>query len=446
AAALPFRSPCGRRPASGRQVVYHSRLKLGKWLLLVALLGGVVADARAQAIEELPKPMADWRSASLVGWHKNVRVATLDRWHAFGGLFFDRGIFRRFTPGMDHEYDMDVLTDGFTPAEDRQWYTRDHAIRSYLGSIHRSRFATKTEARHRIELGSNGKLQVDALQQEDLTAQRFFVEIGYAHAFSDRHTGGFSQTIAAYKPDLDFTLFYNYRAPQIGRIDLQLVFLDVANNFIFDVLGTDPVLEDTVRSYDKRPLLFDVYWRSTTTSRLRWEVVAGIQRPVSARVFTQRSSDLEFRWRERLHYGGFLLEYDHPIGTVGLYVTETSSAIARRATMTGTSYESAQSSRTATLYALAPIWRLQASLWLRAERYRDRQTGDNFDAASIHSEMDYLERRLTLQARLAYVPEQGFRVGLEYLVDCRLFHRDSHLINEYLQFLPWTPNGRLSAH
>lgn len=53
-----------------------------------------------------------------------------DRWHAYDGLFFDRGVLRRLTPAMDHEYDMDLLMYGFTADEDAAWYASDHAVRT----------------------------------------------------------------------------------------------------------------------------------------------------------------------------------------------------------------------------------------------------------------------------------------------------------------------------
>lgn len=406
--------------------------------------------ARAQAPSDTTRATAcGWRSASLVGWRDQVRTGALDRKHAYGGLFFDRGAFRRLTPTMDHEYDLDLLTYGFTAADDRRWYGSAHAVRTYMGSIHKSRFATTTRTRHRVGLSEHGDALFSAMQQEDLAAQRFFVELGYEHALAGDHRIGLRQTLAAYKPDLDLTLFYAYDSPPIGELQVEAVFLDVANNLIFDRLGVDPVLEDTVRSYRHRPFLLDVYWRSPLVHRFRAELSAGIQPAIRARVRSQGAAEIDFAWRERLHYLAMLLEYQHPRASGGLQVRHTYSAIDRRsaaASPNSTDYGSMQSSRSATLYLLAPIWKLRASAWLTAELYDDRQEGSGFDEASIPSEMDYFERRLTLQARLYYVPERGIRAGAEYLVDGRRFYRDADLMNSYLKFLPWSPNGRLAVH
>lgn len=390
-----------------------------------------------------------WRSATLRGWHTEIRTAVRDRRHAYGGLFFDRGVFRRLTPGMDHEYDIDLLTYGYTPVDDATWYAGDHGVRTFMGSIHKSRFATRTRFRHEVELASRHTALLDAMQQEDLTAQRFFIEMGYAYRLAPRHQVGFSQTIAAYKPDLDLTLFYTYETPTTGALRAELALLDVANNLIFERLGVDPVLEDTVRTYRRRPLLLDLTWRSPRIGRLRAEATIGMQSSTRAHVRSHQNPDDAFSWSEGLHYAGALVEYLHPLVTGGVIYHRTFSRMSREIEVAGggeAGYAAEQSSHAATLYALAPIWRLRAGLWLTAERYSDDQSGIEFGGASIPSAMRYRERRVTFQARADYVPSRGVRAGLAYLVDHRTFTEGGSLMNEYLRFLPWSPNGRVAAN
>ena len=390
-----------------------------------------------------------WRSATLRGWHTEIRTAVRDRRHAYGGLFFDRGVFRRLTPGMDHEYDIDLLTYGYTPADDAVWYARAHGIRTFMGSIHKSRFATRTRFRHEIQLMDRHTALLDAMQQEDLTAQRFFIEVGYAYQVAAQHHIGFSQTVASYKPDLDLTLFYTYQAPPIGTLRAELALLDVANNLIFERLGVDPVLEDTVRTYRRRPLLLDLTWRSPLIGPLRVEATVGIQPAARARVRSQQDSGVDFRWGERLRYAGALVEYRHPLATGGVIYHHTFSGMAREAEAAAgsdTKYSAQQSSHAATIYALAPIWRLRVGLWLTTERYSDNQSGTGFEGATIPSALRYRERRVTFQARADYIPRRGVRAGLAYLVDHRRFTDGASLMNEYLRFLPWSPNGRIAAN
>ena len=413
-----------------------------KAMSVAAPIGGIDDDPPADTTRL-------WRSATLRGWHTEIRTAVRDRRHAYGGLFFDRGVFRRLTPAMDHEYDIDLLTYGYTPADDAVWYARSHGVRTFMGSIHKSRFATRTRFRHEIQLADRHTALLDAMQQEDLTAQRFFIEVGYAYEVTPRHHAGFSQTLAAYKPDLDLTLFYEYQALPVGTFRAELAILDAANNLIFERLGVDPVLEDTVRTYRRRPLLVDLTWQSPVIGRLRGEATVGIQSPTRARVRSHQNPDAAFLWRERLRYAGALGEYRHPMVTAGVIYHHTFSRMSREAeTAAGgeTAYSTEQSSHAATIYALAPVWRIRAGLWLTAERYSDDQSGTGFEAASVPSAMRYRERRVTLQARAEYIPQRGLRAGLAYLVDHRTFTGGASLMNEYLRFLPWSPNGRVAAN
>lgn len=350
---------------------------------------------------------------------------------------------------MDHEYDMDLLTYGFTPSDDAVWYRSAHGVRTFMGSIHKSRFATQTRFRHQLHLGGRHTVLLDAMQQEDLAAQRFFIEIGYMYRLDERSQIGFSQTVAAYKPDLDFTLLYALDSPRLGLIQAELGLLDAANNLIFDRLGVDPVLEDTVRSFIRKPRIFEMSWRSREWAGFRREVMVGIQPRSKAVVQSQQTSDLRFRWNEQVHYVASLLEYDYTLLTTGIMYRHTFGKVGRHSASDArheTAYSAAQSSHSATLYVLAPVWRLRTGLWLTAEGYVDDQSGTAFDQASIEGEMNYRERRLTLHARVEYVPQRGIRAGLNYFVDHRAFMQGADMMNAYLRFLPWSPNGRLAMN
>src|SRR5690606_30626309 len=113
------------------------------------------------------------------------------------------------------------------------------------------------------------------------------------------------------------TLFHTYASPTVGRLRLELGLLDVANNLIFDGLGADPALEDTVRSYGRKPYLLAASWESPVYHGFRAEMIAGLQTRTLARVRSQSLSALAFRWRENARYAGLQLEYGGPWTTVG---------------------------------------------------------------------------------------------------------------------------------
>lgn len=395
-----------------------------------------------------------WRQATLAGWEDRLHLALRDRRHAYGGLFFDRGLLRRLTPEMDHEYDLDVQTFAFTLQEDAAWYRAPYGFRTYMGSVSTSRFATVSHLRATVPVRERHQVHLSGIQQEDLQAQRFFVELGYAYQLGGAHRLGFTQTVAAYKPDLDFGLFYAYDDADRGQVRFGVTFLDVANNFIFDRLGVDPVLEDTTRSYRRRPRLFALSLASPPLGRFRAELVAGIQPPARALVASQAEPANRFFFSDAASYLGGLAEYRLARITLGTVYRQTRTAIARRPDASSdvsgaltSDYASRQQHREATLYVLAEVWRLRGEAWLARVRYTDRQQGTDFDEARIPAPLDFEERRLTAHVRLRYVPaERGVLAGGAYLAIGRRFPSGRDLMLRYLRFAPQPPHHRLSLH
>lgn len=392
--------------------------------------------------------LASERRATLIGWRNRLHIAFRDRRHAYGGLFFDRGLLRRLTPGMDHEYDLDVRTFAFTLQEDAAWYRAPNGFRTYMGSVSTSRFATRSHLRLTVPIRGRHTVRLTGVQQEDVQAQRFFMEFGYDYRLGDAHRLGFNETIAAYKPDLDFSLFYEYGHAESGLARLEVTLLDVVNDFIFDGLGVDPVLEDTVRSYQRKPRLFALYLASPPLGRFRAEVAAGLQPRARALVASQAVPADRFLFDDEASYAGGLVEYRFPYVTLGLVYRQTRTSVARRPDVHGaltSDYTSTQHEREAMLYVLADLWRLRGEAWLARTAYTDRQWGTDFAEASIPAPLDFEERRLAAYLRLRYVPAgRGVLGGLSYLALGRRFPSGLSLMERYLRFAPFSPNRRLS--
>ena len=411
-------------------------------VLCIMLALWVHPDAHAQTPIDTTRYEHSSR-ATLTGWVDRLHIALRDRQHAHGGMFYDRGLLRRLTSSMDHEYALDLRTYGFTLADDADWYDAPQAFRTYMGSIHRSRFATASHFRSCVALGERHTVTLTGLQQEDLEAERFFVEVGYRYQ-RGHHQLGFRQTIASYKPDLDLGLFYAFEGASVGQIRMEMTLMDVANNFIFNTLGVDAALEDTVRSYRRSPRLLTMQWKSPTWHGLRGEIHAGVQPNAHAEIHTQTMPDQRFTWQDRVHFIGVLLEAQLGGITVGAMYRETGTGIMRSAPP-GAAFTSTQASRTTTLYGLARLWKFDAEVWIDHERYRDHQFGTDFDQAVLPVAMDYREVRTTVHTRLVYVPpDRGLRFAFDYLLDSRTYNDDVRLMNQYLRFPHHTPNGRLA--
>ena len=430
-----------------------SRLALCAFLFAFTLLAwtsvsGAMAQGTAASVAPTSAFAAPERQATLVGWRSRLHIAFRDRRHAYGGLFFDRGLLRPFTPGMDHEYDLDLATFAFTLQEDAAWYHAPNGFRTYMGSVSTSRFATRSHLRLTVPVRGRHTVRLDGVQREDAQAQRFFVAFGYDYRLGGAHRLGFTQTIAAYKPDLDFSLSYELGHLERGLARLEVTFLDVANGFIFDRLGVDPVLEDTVRSYRRKPRLFALHLASPPLGRFRTEIAAGVQPRARALVASQATPTRRFRFDDEASYVGALAEYHLPRVTLGLVYRQTRTSVARRPAAGGaltSDYASTQHEREAMLYALADVWRLRGEAWLARTTYTDRQRGTDFAEASIPVGLGFEERRLAAHLRLRYVPDgPGVLGGLGYLALHRRFPSGLGPMGRYLRFAPFAPNHRLS--
>ena len=348
---------------------------------------------------------------------------------------------------MDHEYALDLVTFAFTPAADAAWYQAPSGFRTYMGSTTRSLFATWSHFRVAAPLGGRHLVRLNGIQQEDLSARRFFVELGYAYRLGGAHRLGATQTVGAYKPDLDFGLFYELGDAAGGLVRAEVTFLDIANGFIFDRLGVDPSLEDTVRSYRRNPRLFALHLASPPVGRFRAEVAAGLQPRARALVTSQSEPARRFRFADEASYVGGLAEVRLPHATLGATYRQTWTSVERRPAPEGaltSDYASRQRSREAMLYALAGVGRLRGEAWLAREVYADRQRGTDFEAASIPVPFDFEERRLTFRTRLRFdPPKRGVVAGLGYLVVGRRFPSGHDAIRRYLRFSTFAPNHRL---
>ncbi len=408
-------------------------------MVIAALTLATVAHAQTNSD-------STWRTATLEGWQYDTRRYILDRKHSYGGLFYDRGLFRRLTPQMDHEYELDVFSYDFTLQEDAQWYDEDHGFRSALGSIDVSHFAVFSHVRSRVALESH-QFYLTAFQQEDLRAQRLFVQLGYSYGLGAGHRIGARQTLARYKPDLDFTAFYAYKHPAWGSLQFDVTILDVFNDFIFEGLGVDPVHEDTTRSYGRRPFPPGVRIQTATWRGLRGEVYAGRQTESRALVSSQAHHDRHFYWTNRAAYTGILLEYIHSLFTAGITYRSTSGASGRRAPPASaftSDYKSAQSTGSLTTYLLGGWRQLRAEAWLTWARYHDIQEGDDFDQALLPQAFNYSEDRLLARLRVRYIPAHaGPLATLAYIGHFRSFPTGKPL-DPYLRFLQNETNHRLS--
>lgn len=389
-------------------------------------------------------------SVSLIGWQHDLNVALMDQSHGYGGLFYDRGLFRRYTYPMDHEFVIDLITYGFTAEHDAAWYAAPSAFRLVSGSVGTSRFASLAHFRADVPVADRQTVYLDGVLREDLVAQRAFTRLGYGYQLSPRHEVGLHQTYANYKPDLDLSVFYRYRRPALGEVTAEATFLDVANNLIYDVLEVEAVQEDTLRSYERAPLLLTLQASTSALGRWRGELVGGWLPVVTARVASSRQPERHYDWTQRARYAGLLLEYRLPALAVGVVARHQYASVTREAppaSVHTSDYTSTQRASSATAYGLGRLDPWRAQLWLTLEHYADEQRGTDYERATLPTDLDYRERNLLVRAEVSRQPAQsGLRAGLTFIQLGKLDRRDYETLADWLKYYQNALNRRLSLH
>ena len=415
-------------------------------LLALALPAGPARTAAADTV----RPAPHTRHATLDGWDRRVRTAVWDRSHAFGGLYYDRGVLRRWTTQMDHEYDLDLFSILPTPADDAAFYASPNGVRSSAGSITTGSFAVESELATGARLVGPLGLDVRFVQQEDLSAERAFVELGYRVDLGRGHAVALRHSLASLKMDLDVELVYAYRHP---RLDVELAAgrLDGLNNLVNETLVPSPVHFDTLRVYDTTP----VWLRGSASAPLgpaRVEAVGGVTPTARASVRSQTDAASRFSFDSAFRYGGVLAEVElaGPALVVGATASGSRSESARR-TPADVAERSDVASRQLQIrggvFALGAWRAFRGQVWWMRERASDRQGGSAFAGSTVDKPYDVEERWDWTRLRLDWMPgvDRGPTVGAEYAAGLRRFPVEGdqeEVQREVLRFYPYGPNRR----
>jgi hypothetical protein len=424
----------------------YRKLTPGRFVLAALLLVAIASDARSQSTLSSP----------LDPWLQSLRIGMLDQRSGYGGLFSDRGSSPRYTPSMDHEYHIDLRSAGFDEWRVDGWHRRSNGVRSYAGSIHRSAFATTTDVRHLEQLTARQAFLFAVRQQDDLSARRLFLEVGYDINVTGRHVIGVRHTGGGFKPDLDAGLVYRADLRTAGFAQASVTFLDYANNFIYDVLGTDPALDDTVRSYRRIPVLLEGRWHSPINIPIDIDIAGGLMLPAHADIERWPDPSFSMSTRHTMRYAAAALGYRTGWLKVGLahrYSEEARAFSSAPGSTADRNHESRQRTHWSSVSAAGswPAGRshdLRVSLSANRLTYIDRQEGTRFSGSSIPEPFRLEERRWESSTRVDIIPiRRGLRGGIALLTDSRDYREGMDVFERhYLTFRQWSPNQRFSLH
>ena len=428
-------------------------------LALYLLVFGLAASPGAalaprDTVEQDSVRRAPRAYATLEGWDRRARTAVWDRTHAIGGRYQDRGPLRRWSRQMDHEYDLDLYVIRPTPADDAAFYASDGGARSSAGSVTTGHFAIETEIRAAPRVGGPFLLEARLVQQEDYSARRAAVELGYFADLGHGHAVGVRHSFAEFKSDLDAELVWQGER-QTWRAEASVGLLDAVNDLINEGLVPDPVHDDTLRVYRGRPL-----WLAGRGSVLlgpaRLEAVGGLAPRRVADVRRQSEPDDRFSLAEAWAHGGLLVESAVVRApgrslAVGAMVRGTRASASRDGGAPAAArYDARQTTWEAGAYALGRWRAARGELWLARERVADRQAGDAFGGSVIDGPFDVAERWTWARARLDWAPgtRSGPTLGAELAAGLRSFpdpdDQDELTRSGLLRFYPYGPNWRAS--
>ena len=389
------------------------------------------------------------RYATLMGWDRRVRLAVWDRSHSYGGLYHDRGVLRRWTPQMDHEYDLDAFAILPSLSDDAAFTDGASGVRVSAGSITTGHFIVESEVRTGVALAGPLGLDVRFVQQEDLSARRQAVELGYRLDLGRGHAVGVRHSVAEFKSDLDVDAFWRWRRDAVTEAEVSVGRLDGLNNLVNEVLIPFPGHDDTLRVYDAAPVWLTARG-SLPVGRARVEVAGGATVSSPAAVRSQTTGDPGFTVEDAVSYVGALAEAPVwsttrgdrlVIGVEGRAVSSRTDRRSAAGSDTPADYAARQVEAEAGAFALARWRSLRAQAWLSRERRTDRQAGTAFGGSAIDGPYDVRERWTWTRLRLDWAPgaARGPLLGAEVVTGYRGFPEpgdQDELAREVLVYYP----------
>ena len=167
--------------SSGERSSRHRPLTIA-WCALAGLmfasdlLGQGAVDTTAEG--RAPQGRVATPIATLSSWANQVWLSLLDRDGSYFGRLATEGTFQRFNRLMDSEYELDIRSGMFTPAEDARWAEVGNGIRITGASISPPRILNVFDWHQESRISGPVNLLVRYSRERSLTAQRDYSWLG----------------------------------------------------------------------------------------------------------------------------------------------------------------------------------------------------------------------------------------------------------------------------
>lgn len=284
------------------------------------LLSGIALPAQAPPGPGPPGPTAASADtapplhATLRGWVEGRWAMLEDRGAAAGGRLSPDGILRRFHPGIDAEYRLDLVSSRFGLADDHRWYRRagdaGGGVRYWAGSINQRVLTTGAEARATVPVDSAWSLGVGYRRRESPVVDRGLLHLRVRRAWEGGVTGYVEGSLHADKPDSDVTVGARWDGGRT-RAAVAVTLLDAFSDVIYQGLvvwhGFAPVATD----YERHPVALRAsaeHAFGADGEGVRLEAHGAWMRPARVRAYRQTAPDSGFVQDERFSLAAGLVE------------------------------------------------------------------------------------------------------------------------------------------
>lgn len=367
---------------------------------------------------------------SLFGWHEQNMQISLNQYQNFGGPFYDRGLFRQYTPVMSKEHDLDLITYDFSVLDDYSWhYRQQNSVRMYVGSFDLGEFLHGVTIRNYIPVAKGLTLPLEIDRRYDMRTDRTVVWLGLDYQVNELHAAGFRQSVSEQKADLNGMLYYRYGSPSSGWIQAELTFLDWANNAIYGLGEFRGTGYENSRKHEKHPRLLSFRAASPVWKGFRGELMGGLMTRSRSKVGPIDDDELNTIDRQRAHWLGALAEWENAWFTTAL-TWQTRYAHFRRSNDRFIDpvsvpddeirYGNFQWNNTlggilSVRLGSVHLYNQVQHSWIR-DRERDiNERPSQWYSDIIYAPFDYRETRWILRHRVSWVPEwSGFTASLEW--------------------------------
>ena len=401
---------------------------LGGWgaLGLAAVLAGVSLlavpslHAQSDAERSATSPAGDPDSAAiatLAVWADQVWLSLLDRDGSYYGRLAEEGIFQRFNPEMDHEYELDVRSGLFDPGEDARWAELPNGFRVAGASLNNPHILNVVDWRQETHISGPVDLMARYRRERSLSARRDYPWVGvrWRDMLGTPWTVQVGLGVHFFKPSADVEVAlarsWRDREDRSWALEVRLAALDAFNEAIFQGLGVRADDVDAHYDYAGAPLAARTTLRAAA-SGWRAELHAGSSRRSEVQVTFPATGRAPFTQLEQVAFLGALFQVA-PLERVALalYGTWARADTERRAPASGLGFTLREQTVTVGARArtrLNPLWAVETEL------ARVRRPEWHTPAGGARRE--HRDRGVFARAALVRYPEAGWTSRLAYVL------------------------------